>query len=104
MANFLVHQRLLMQRGISFVAIFVASLTAVGVWRSALPGIHWGWLLLIGGVSYLAVAWVIGWFDERYLWRIETSKYSQRNPELMEILTIVKEIKEKLDNANHQVP
>lgn len=98
-AKFIVHHRLLIQRGITFVAIFVSTMTAVGVWRDSVPELHWGLLWGVGGVLYLALAWTIGYFDKKYLWEIETDQYSRLNPQLMEILTIVKQIKERQDNA-----
>lgn len=96
----IVYNRIRVQRGISFVAIFVATITAVGVWRGGMPDIHWGWLWGIGAMLYLGCAWVIGLLDERFLWRIETEKFSTMNPQLMEMYEGIKRIEKALQNGD----
>ena len=97
-AKRIVRSRLMIERGIKFVAPLVSSLTAVGVWRVYLPDIPWVWLWVIGVSTYLIMAWCLGWVDERWLWRPETEMYSERNPQLMNILETVQRIEERLNH------
>ena len=92
LVGFIVANRLRVQRGITFAAIFVSTMTAVGVWRASMPLIAWYWLWIGGGMGYLLLAWLIGYLDERFLWRVETERSNAMNPQLMEMLEIVRRL------------
>lgn len=93
----LVHNRLRIQRGQAFVGMITSTLIAVGVYRDHFPQVPWLLLMLVGGIAYLALAWGVGYVDERMgLFRIEQERYNTMNPQVQEILEMLRKVDRRL--------
>lgn len=77
----IVYNRLRIQRGQAFVGMLFSTITVVGVWRMSLPAVPWWALLIIGGVVYIGLAWLLGLIDEKMqMFKYEQERYSDMNP------------------------
>jgi len=93
----LVHTRVRIQRGQTFIGIVTTTMVVVGVWRSEFPPMQWWILALLIGSAYLFFAWLLGYIDDRLnMARMEQGWYSARNPQLADIKDALDEILERL--------
>jgi hypothetical protein len=96
MIHHIVHNRLRIQRGIAFVAIFVSTLTLTGVWRIHFPNLSSLSFFAIAAILYLSGAWLLGWIDEKYLWRVENDRHIEMNPAMVDIIERLERIEREL--------
>jgi len=98
MIKTIVHNRLRMQRGLAFVAMFASTLTVVGVWREYFPPAPWYVQIGLGAFLYILFSWSIGLIDEKFFWKTENERHNQMNPQVIDIINRLERIERKLDD------